>query len=88
MSDIAAISQSAVAATRLPGRRFNPLWLALPGVLFLLTFLVFPSLQLLSLSIRDADTGELSLAAFERAFGVGVYTRCSRPPSPSRCRPP
>jgi putative spermidine/putrescine transport system permease protein len=75
VSDITAAIPPVVAAARVPGRRFNPLWLALPGVLFLLAFLVFPSLQLLSLSIRDAETGEFTLAAFERAFGVGVYTR-------------
>jgi ABC-type spermidine/putrescine transport system permease subunit I len=62
-------------AARIRGRPFGPLWLALPGALFLLVFLVFPALQLLSLSVRDADTGALSLAAFARAFSVGVYTR-------------
>jgi putative spermidine/putrescine transport system permease protein len=50
------------------------LWLAAPGALFLLAFLIFPALQLLSLGIEDA-TGAFSLSAFARVFSVGVYTR-------------
>ncbi len=33
------------------------------------------SLQLLGLSVLDPDTGAFTLAAYARAFGVGVYTR-------------
>lgn len=55
--------------------RLDPLWLAVPGLVFLATFLVYPALQLLRLSVVDADTGELTLAAYERAFTVGVYSR-------------
>ncbi|PZW42979.1 putative spermidine/putrescine transport system permease protein [Humitalea rosea] len=56
-------------------RRRDALWLAVPGVLFLVAFLVGPALGLLSLSFTDGDTGAFSLAAYRRAFGVGVYTR-------------
>ncbi|RYJ03959.1 MAG: ABC transporter permease subunit [Acetobacteraceae bacterium] len=59
----------------LAGRRLDPLWLAVPGLVFLLGFLIGPTLQLLSVSFGDPDTGGFSLAAYERAFGVRVYTR-------------
>lgn len=59
----------------LAGRRLDPLWLALPGLVFLLGFLIAPTLQLLSISFDDPDGGGFSLAAYERAFGVRVYTR-------------
>jgi putative spermidine/putrescine transport system permease protein len=57
--------------------RWRPgtLWLTLPGLGYLLVFLLLPCLWLLSLSVEDADTGAFTLAAYARAFGVGVYTR-------------
>ncbi len=57
--------------------RWRPgtLWLTLPGLAYLLIFLLLPCLRLLSLSIQDTDTGDFSLAAYARAFGVPVYTR-------------
>ncbi|KLU21839.1 ABC transporter permease [Caballeronia mineralivorans PML1(12)] len=54
------------------GLRPGPLWLALPGVLFLAVFLLYPSLKLLSLSVLKSD-GTLSFAAFARFFGPSVY---------------
>lgn len=54
--------------------RFGALWLALPGVLFLLLFLIWPSLRIFSLSLFDRS-GQLSFAAFARFFGTGVYNR-------------
>ncbi|MBS0241334.1 MAG: ABC transporter permease subunit [Proteobacteria bacterium] len=51
------------------------MWLALPGLLFLAAFLVYPALQLLHLSIVDPDSGALTGDAYERAFTVGVYSR-------------
>ncbi len=54
--------------------RPNSLWLATPGLLFLLVFLLIPCVWLLSLSVQDA-AGDFSLAAYRRAFNVGVYTR-------------
>lgn len=50
------------------------LWLALPGLLFLLIFLLLPCLRLMGLSLQDAS-GAFSLANFRRAFNVGVYVR-------------
>jgi putative spermidine/putrescine transport system permease protein len=62
--------------TRLFNRwRPGTLWLTLPGICYLLVFLLLPCLWLLSLSVEDADTGTFTLAAYARAFGVGVYTR-------------
>jgi putative spermidine/putrescine transport system permease protein len=49
--------------------------MTLPGLLYLLIFLLLPCLRLLSLSIEDADTGAYTLAAYRHAFGVSVYTR-------------
>ncbi len=54
--------------------RIRPLWLALPGLTFLLVFLIYPSAQLLSLSLTDAEGG-WSISAFQRIFRVGVYLR-------------
>lgn len=54
--------------------RPGALWLALPGVLFLLIFLIYPSLRIFQLSIFDSE-GNLSFAAFARFFGPGVYSR-------------
>jgi putative spermidine/putrescine transport system permease protein len=51
------------------------LWLAVPGLLYLLFFLLLPCLRLLSLSVEDADTGAYTLDAYRHAFGVSVYTR-------------
>jgi putative spermidine/putrescine transport system permease protein len=64
---------TSVGSTR--GWRPGPLWLAVPGLLFLLVFLLVPCARLLSLSVQDVTTGEFSLAAFRRAFGVAVYIR-------------
>ena len=45
--------------------RWRPgaLWLTLPGLAYLLIFLLLPCLRLLSLSIKYTDTGDFSLAA-------------------------
>ena len=56
-------------------RASTPLWLTLPGLAYLLIFLVLPCLRLLSLGFEDNDTGAYTLAAYTRAFGVSVYTR-------------
>ncbi len=42
-------------------------------MLFLLAFLVYPSLRLLSLSVMQNGTGAFSLSAFARFFGPSVY---------------
>jgi ABC-type spermidine/putrescine transport system permease subunit I len=68
MSDIAAVAPWRI-------RRPGPLWMALPGLLYLLAFLLLPCLRLLSLSFEDTDTGAYTLDAYRHAFGVSVYTR-------------
>ena len=59
----------------LAGRRLDPLWLAAPGLLLLLGFLILPVLQLLAVSLDDPDGAGFTLAAYQRAFGVRVYIR-------------
>ncbi len=67
-------SAAAASAVR-PRRRIDPLWLAVPGLLFLALFLVYPTFQLLQLSVQDPETGAFSLTSYRRAFTVGVYAR-------------
>jgi ABC-type spermidine/putrescine transport system permease subunit I len=50
-------------------------WLAVPGLLFLGVFFVFPVLQLLGVSLRDPETLGFSLAGYRRALGATVYLR-------------
>jgi putative spermidine/putrescine transport system permease protein len=70
-----SIASRPIAMFRLArGRRLNPLWLTLPGVVFLALFLAYPALQLLSLSLFDR-TGSFSLAAFRHLFTTPVYLR-------------
>lgn len=54
--------------------RPGPLWLALPGIVFLLLFLMIPSLKIFMLSVVN-NQGQFSLAGFERFFTHGVYQR-------------
>jgi putative spermidine/putrescine transport system permease protein len=64
------------ATVSLPSRRklgIDPLWLALPGVVFLVLFLIGPTAQILSLSLLDKNTGALTLAAFVRIINGGPY---------------
>jgi putative spermidine/putrescine transport system permease protein len=56
------------------GRKVDPFWLAVPGILFLLIFFLIPALQMLSVSVFD-KSGAVSFAAFEKLFGTGVYFR-------------
>jgi putative spermidine/putrescine transport system permease protein len=53
--------------------RLDPLWLALPGLGFLALFLIWPTLQILSLSLIDRATGALTAAAFVRIWNGGPY---------------
>src|SRR5882724_11592466 len=53
--------------------KFDPLWLALPGLGFLALFLILPTAQMLSLSFLDKITGALTLAAFARIWNGGPY---------------
>lgn len=56
-------------------RRRDPLWLALPGLLFLAALLLLPTVALLSVSFSDEEMGGFSLAAYERAFGTASWRR-------------
>ncbi len=64
------------ATVSLPSRRklgLDPIWLALPGVVFLVLFLIGPTAQMLSLGLIDKNTGALTLAAFVRIINGGPY---------------
>jgi putative spermidine/putrescine transport system permease protein len=53
--------------------KVDPLLLAVPGILFLVLFLIFPTAQVLSLSLLDRVTGALTIAAFARIWNGGPY---------------
>jgi len=53
----------------------NPLWLAIPGILFLLVFFVYPVCSLLLLSITDPDTGQWAVKSYTRILNTDVYLR-------------
>lgn len=55
--------------------RFGPLWLAVPGLLFLAVFFVYPVAQLLGLSIVDPESGAFSAGAYQRIAATDVYLR-------------
>jgi putative spermidine/putrescine transport system permease protein len=69
------MSDAAIVPSRLRLPRPGALWMALPGLGYLLIFLLLPCLRLLSLSIEDTDTGAYTLDAYRHAFGVSVYVR-------------
>lgn len=73
------MSEVAVTTTGVPTQRpyWRPgaVWLMFPGLLFLAVFLLYPSAQMLGISFRDPSSGELTLAAFAKVFGGGLYTR-------------
>lgn len=60
---------------RLLDRSFDPRWLATPGVLFLIAFLLFPGFEFLSLSLVDPTSSEFSLAAFRKMFATPLYVK-------------
>jgi putative spermidine/putrescine transport system permease protein len=51
----------------------DPLWLALPGIAFLILFLIVPTAQILSLSLIDKITGALTFAPFVKIWSGGPY---------------
>jgi putative spermidine/putrescine transport system permease protein len=55
-------------------RRWHPLWLTAPGLLFLALFLAWPTLKLMLLSFQDGDGG-FSLAVWSQMFGAGIYVK-------------
>jgi putative spermidine/putrescine transport system permease protein len=60
---------------RSPGLRLGPWLLLAPAVVVLLVLMVWPVGQLLSLSFRAPETGELSLVFYERMFTSATYVR-------------
>ncbi|RXT56032.1 ABC transporter permease [Bosea sp. Tri-44] len=69
---------SAVSLSSAPVRlklRFGALWLAVPGLLFLAVFFVYPVAQLLGLSIVDPESGAFSAGAYQRIVATDVYLR-------------
>src|SRR6266851_3602136 len=68
-----SVSLATVALARRRKLRIEPLWLALPGVVFLVLFLLLPTAQMLSRSLFDKVTGALTLAAFARIWNGGPY---------------
>ena len=70
---------SAVSIGRAPalaGRlRPNALWLAVPGLVFLAVFFVWPVAQLLGLSAVDPESGAYSAGAYQRIAATDVYLR-------------
>jgi putative spermidine/putrescine transport system permease protein len=71
MTDIA--SPAIVPRQRRRKLKLDPLFLAAPSVGFLILFLIFPTAQVLSLSLMDKVTGALTFAAFARIWNGGPY---------------
>lgn len=63
------------APARTSSLRLSALWLAVPGVLFLAVFFVWPVAQLLGLSVVDPDSGAFSANAYQRIAATDVYLR-------------
>lgn len=70
-----AIHTVASKVSRAPWHALSAIWLVVPGVVFLAAFLLYPSLQLLVVSLQDPRSGAWTLAAFDKVFAGGVYTR-------------
>jgi putative spermidine/putrescine transport system permease protein len=56
-------------------RVFSPLWLAMPGVVLLVIFFIFPVGRILILSIQDPQLGGLTGAHYERLIASQLYLR-------------
>jgi len=72
MSVAAVIPAGATTRSRF---RFGPLWLALPGLAFLIIFFLVPVARLMGLSFENADTGAMTAAHYTRIFDTDVYFR-------------
>ncbi len=55
-------------------RRWHPLWLTAPGLIFLALFLAWPTLKLMLLSFQSAEGG-FSLDVWSQMFGAGIYVK-------------
>lgn len=56
-------------------RRFNPAWLAAPGIAFLAVFFALPVANLLLLSLQDPTSHVPSISAYARLVQQSVYLR-------------
>jgi putative spermidine/putrescine transport system permease protein len=73
---VSAVSVRArrLAQTAAPSAwRPSAAWLAVPGLLYLAVFFVYPVVQLLLTSLQDPDTSAFSLAAYRRLLHAAVY---------------
>jgi len=70
----AALHDGATATARRK-LRFGPLWLAAPGLAFLVVFFLFPVVRLLGLSLQDADTAAWTSDHYARIVSTDVYFR-------------
>ncbi len=71
MSAVAASSQLREARAF----RLGALWLAVPGLLFLAVFFVWPVAQLMGLSLFEPNSGKASIATYQRIAATDVYLR-------------
>jgi putative spermidine/putrescine transport system permease protein len=68
------LSSEILPVTEKPSFRFGPIWLALPGVAFLLIFFLWPTLHILVSAIWGGDGG-FSLKALQAVFASPSYSR-------------
>lgn len=55
-------------------RRLHSAWFTMPGLIFLLIFLAYPTLKLMLLSFND-ERGHFSLSVWQQMFSAGVYVK-------------
>ncbi|MBN8186302.1 ABC transporter permease subunit [Salipiger thiooxidans] len=71
MAELSASADLSAAPVR---RGINPVWLAAPGVLFLIVFMVLPMGQIFNLSVHE-PAGERTWRFMEKAMSPGLYAR-------------
>lgn len=71
MADLTVAAPLATARGR---RGFNPVWLAAPGVAFLIVFMVMPMGQIFNLSVHE-PAGDFTWRFMEKAMSPGLYAR-------------
>jgi putative spermidine/putrescine transport system permease protein len=73
MAETTSLGIAGQPRTKARRLKLDPLWLALPGLGFLALFLVWPTAQMLSVSVMDKVTGALTFAPFLRIWNGGPY---------------
>lgn len=73
MAEMTSLGVAERPHTKARKLKLDPLWLALPGLGFLALFLVWPTAQMLSVSVMDKLTGALTFAPFLRIWNGGPY---------------